>query len=60
VFITFLCCISDISFPFRLETDSSIPVRNQFTAMFEKVGRNVWDKWDDYLQNADGDGKSNK
>jgi hypothetical protein len=59
VFIALLHCISDISFTFRLETDTSTPVRNQFTAMFDKVGHDVWDKWDEYLQEADVDGKSN-
>jgi hypothetical protein len=60
VFIAFLCCLSGVSFNFRLETDSSIAVRNQFTAMFDKCGDEVWDKWDEFLQNTDQDGMSNK
>lgn len=44
---------------FRLETDSSIPVRNQFTGMFEKFGGEVWDKWDQFLQKEEDQGKSN-
>jgi hypothetical protein len=41
-----------------METDSSIPVRNQFSGMFDKFGDEVWDKWDDFLKNAEVDGKS--
>jgi hypothetical protein len=43
---------------FRLETDSSIPVRNQFTAIFDKFGDEVWDKWDEFLQNGEDQGQS--
>jgi hypothetical protein len=60
VLIACLCCLSDISLTFRLETDSSIPVRNQFSGIFDKFGDDVWDKWDEFLKNAEVHGKSKK
>lgn len=60
--MSILClrCLLEISSTFRLETDSSTPVRHQFTGMFDKFGDKVWDKWDEYLKNADDHGKSKK
>jgi hypothetical protein len=53
-------CMSGASFTVRLETDSSTPVRKQFTSTFNKVGDEVWNKWDEFLQQEEERGKSNK
>jgi hypothetical protein len=52
--------MSGASFTVRLETDSSTPVRKQFTSTFNKVGDEVWNKWDEFLQQEEERGKSNK
>jgi hypothetical protein len=43
-----------------METDTSTPVKNQFTAMFNKVGKETWNKWESFLQDQQENGMHNK
>jgi hypothetical protein len=52
--------MSWFSFPIRVETDTFIPTKKQFTPIFNRVGGGVWSKWDQYLQNQEDEGMGNQ
>jgi hypothetical protein len=60
MFKALLCYLSDISFPGRMETDTAVPTREQFTNIFNKVDKEGWNKYDDFLRNLREKGKNNK
>jgi hypothetical protein len=39
-----------------VETDVFTPNNKHFTPIFNKVGGDVWNKWDNFLQQQTGDG----
>ena len=55
-----LCYMSDISFSVRMETDTAVPTREQFTTIFNKVDKECWNRYDDFLRNLGEKGKNNK
>lgn len=53
-----LCYLLDILFAVRMETDTATPSREQFTAIFNKVDKDGWNKYDAFLQNLAEKGKN--
>jgi hypothetical protein len=43
-----------------VETDTFTPTKKQFTPIFNKVGDEVWNSWDKYLQDQADDGMNNE
>ena len=56
--VVHLRCLSNISFSVRMETDTAVPAREQFTHIFNKVDKEAWNKYDDFLRNLGEKGKN--
>ena len=41
-----------------METDTAVPAREQFTHIFNKVDKEAWNKYDDFLRNLGEKGKN--